>query len=847
MRQAAVDEGWMETYDVAHRWEAFPKANLKREAIAEAYADYRQGAKFKPEIATLFQRIKDFVENLRQRMAEMLGFEPNLTWEQIFDKVDSGEIGARELEGAPREGEAIAAEPEGPEPTKIKSPFAKGRDIGLRQDIYDRYMRLIQRKHEADLAADFGKAHELERKQQTREWRENAAAIREQVQGELDQKPNIALDKLFAERGGQLKIDPMSISEAQRELLPKEYMRRTDSVNADQLASYFGYPSGDALVEHLAEVAQQRKASGLSHAEFTKQLIDQEVTRRMEAQHGWLEKNILEDAKDRALSQNQIDILDLENLLLAWKTGAELPVRSTIYSALRESFDDTPVGTIKSDLWLKAAGKAGRDAEIALQKADFQEAFKAKQRQHNATLQAKWSHEYEKARAKLDKVAKQLGKRKATETDTIEPAFLNHAQDQLRRAGYSGARSWDNIKQDLGGESITDLATNQHAATYGMMDLPVADFAIADPNWAKPVDKLTHGEFLQYKGMVDALVKVGREERKFGKADEKIQLDAARTEFVARLSENREGRLPTGPTDKPGYARSFLARSTSMMTTFNLFDRLDRNGPWNVLARRFLDADAEGTAFSKWTEKEWKEFADYGDLTKRLTPPPMLTEWNKRYSQFTRENLLGLIANAGNKSNWFKTAKGWGVDDKLAEFASKDPESLWQWMIANSTREDWARGQAMGDRIFNRLLPKATRSKSEPRATPSTSFHWNRCEIDFGDKDAQGKALPPLALKGWYHRLIHDPIWFAEKERAQGRGFKDSNFGHVHTSDGWTRARTGAIYPVDLSFGMLPGRLAQMVARHHAPRARHRRAEDHGEIRAFRMLLRSIGGRNTAT
>lgn len=802
---ASKDQNWRERFQIDERWAHIKDAPLDEEAIAEGFRLWRRdktAAGLTPEVKTLFQRIEDFFEGIRQRLAELFGHE--LSWEQIFEKADSGEIGRRDMEH-PHIGpeDAAAALPEGPEPTKIKSPFARGKDIGLRQDIYERYMKLIQKRHEADLAADFGEAHERERIQQSREWKENAKEIRDQVTEELDQKPNIALDRLFAEKGGQLKIDPMSISEAQRELLPREYLRRTNSVAADDLASYFGYPSGDAMVEHLAGVAQERKASGLSHREFTEKLVNDEVSRRMEAQFGYLEKNVLEEAKDWALSQNQIDILDLETMLLAWRGGEELPLtRGAINAELRRSFNATPVESISSDVWTKAAGKAGRETEEALLKEDRGEALKAKQRQANATQQAKWAHEYEKQRKQLDKTAKQHSKKEPP--GSIAPEFNNHIADQLRRAGYGGRRSWDNIKENLEGQSITEFADEYLDKSWGMLDLPIADFVAKNADWRKPVDEMTHGEFLQFKGMIDGLVQVGRDQMKFGKADAKAQLDAARAEFRARLSEGRDEKLPAYGK-LPSWGRSMLARSTSIPTVFNLFDRLDRNGPWNVLARRFIDQGAEANLFEKAVEKEWKALGDFGDMSKRLTPPPMMPKWSESYSSFTRQNLLGMIANAGNRSNWVKLTEGWGVKGDAAKFGSKDPNSLWQWMVQNSTREDWQRAQKMGDNIFKKIVTEGDKVQERTTGYTVDKLPLEQIELDFAD------GQQPLQLNGWYHKLIPDQIWYSEKQKRGRNVYDDSPFGHIMTSDGWTRSRTRAVYPIDLGFGMLPARLSQMI------------------------------------
>jgi Large polyvalent protein associated domain 22 len=801
LESAVLENKWEEKYDIGVRYPDLGRGPKIEEAIAEAYGHWRAGEAVPDKVHTLFERIKSFFEGLLKRVGDHLGLRAD-SWEEIFQKIDSGEVGNRDLiaEDGGKVEPKFQEGDEAPEPQQITLPFGEGKAIGLRQDIYQRYMRLIRQKHEADLKADFGDALAKEKRTQSREWREASVTIREQVEASIDERPNILVDRLLSERAGEFKIDPVSLREDLREVLPKEYMRKTNSMSADDIAGYFGYPSGDALVEHLAQITEDRKASGLSHAEYVKKLVNDEVQRQMEAQFGFLEKNILEEAKDRALSDNQIAIIEEEVLALAEQAKQAVPIqRGAILSKLRESFSDTPVGSISSDLYLKASGKAGRETEEALLKSDYQEAFQAKQRQWLAVTQAKWAHAYEKQRSQLDKTAKQWSKKEAHLKKEVAPEFVNHLQDQLRRAGYPGSRSLENIRENLAGQTIEQFAEEHLAGSYGLRDLPIAEFAL-DPSWAKPVDALTHEQFSQFKGMIDSLVKNGRDIYKFGKVGDKADLETAIADFRQGIAQG-EGMLPEYG-DRPGVLRTFAARLTSMPTVFNLFDRLDRSGPWNGLARRFLDQDAESIAFSKEVERAWKEVSDYGDLSKKLAPPPMMPKWNERYASFTRQNLLGMIQNAGNRSNWFKLARGWDVEPELAGWGDTKPGTLWSWMVENSLPEDWARAQAMGDKIFRKVVERTDRVEENVNGYTLDKLPLEAMEVDHGEG--------PQAFKGWYHPLIPDQIWYAEKGAKKGV-YNDSPFGHIMTSNGYTRTRTGAVYPVDLGYAMLPARIGQMI------------------------------------
>lgn len=680
-----------------------------------------------------------------------------------------------------------------PEPLKVPLPFGKGKAIGIPQKMYERYMRLIQQRHEADLAADFQDAKAREQRIQSREWKENRALFRTQVAGEVNSKPNIMLDKLFSERAGDIKIDPMSLTPEGQAAIPKEYMRRTNSIAADDLAGEFGYPSGDEMVKHLSEATQERQQLGLTHREYVKHLIESETDRRMELQYGWLAKNVLEEAKDRALSQNQINILHEEMHLLAEQAGATLPLgKATIEAEVRKGFNATPVGSIDSDLYLKASGRSARAVEEALLKGDFAEAFREKQRQYNAVLQAKWAKEYEKQRKQLDRTAKSVNKvtpENAPERSKIEPEYVNHIQDVLRRVGYTGRRSYANIRENIARQSsktLRDFVQEKLVESDGYRDIPLPEF-LWDPEFRRPVDELTYGEFAGLKGTIDGLVREGRDEARLHREGEVYDKDQILTQMRDQV--RSFDKLNIEPGQKPGVARTLTAGTTANETLMNRFDRNDPRGVFNRFVSYPLAAGSNGKErMMRSISAEYRELPEVQNGKKKLASPFQPEVW--KYVSFTRTNLLGLLQNMGNRSNWEVTAKGWGAD----------PDALREFVMQNTTKEDWDRAQQLGE-IFNKLIREA-----DQRYEHRYGYTIDKIPLEPID-------TPHGTYKGWYHPLIPDPLWEPEgKGQKQRVGVYDGNdWGHIATSNGYARTRTGAIYPVDLSFDMVPQRMTQMI------------------------------------
>ena len=734
---------------------------------------------------------------LMEGIRKLLGFTPEQM--SVLEPVFKLAAEAMKEGRKAREGDALASV-EGPEPMKIKLPYAKGREIGMKQDVYNRHMKLIQKGYEEQLKADFDRELAKEKRAQTAEWKANSADIRNQVTEEFDQKPEVLVDRLLSEFSGQIKLDPTSIPPDLQAQLPKEYMRKINSISAEDLAPHFGYPSGEALVENLIQIAQERKETGLGHKDFIKQKIDAETDRIMTAQYGYLEKNYLEDAKERATSMNQIDVLHEDMIRTAELAGSELPIkREEIVPIWRDEFKKLPMDQIDSDLAHKSMGQAWKEYEDAATRGDWQEALKAKQAQFKAALQAKWALAAEKEANQLGKLVKKFTKTDVKELgDKVDPEYVNHIQDMIWRVGEgSGKRSWDNIKEaiaDSRSDNFKDFVEGELVSSGGYRDLRVPDFMV-DPRFKAELGKMPYEQFHLFKGAMDSLYENGRDLQTWDKQASNISLDAAKAQAIKQVETFDPMKNPIDP----GVTRTLLANLTSMQTVFNRFDRGDRRGFFNKLGYRFAEADNVASKMEREAVKAWNALGDYGDLNKAIDAPPMIT-WPNRMGKFTRGNLLVMVQNMGNESNFVKMAEGLGAKGDNARAA------LRQWVYANKelTKDDWTRAQAMGDEIFNKLVTEGDKVNDRVNGFPIDKIPIKEFEVE----TAQGDKLK---LKGWYHPLIPDANWYNEKQKLAGNAFNDTLFGHIMTSDGWTRSRTKAMYPLELSFEMLPGRMQQMI------------------------------------
>src|SRR5437868_8080851 len=134
---------------------------------------------------------------------------------------------------------------------------------------------------------------------------------------------------------------------------------------------------------------------------------------------------------------------------------------------------------------------------------------------------------------------------------------------------------------------------------------------------------------------------------------------------------------------------------TNMETLWNRFDRSDARGIFNRYlsyplakasnTKNVLEREAARNLEKVGPLKDRGKLVDspFADPLTRTTANPNGSGW----SGFTKANVMAMLHNAGNKSNWTVLAKGYGME----------PEALMKWLHANSDKEMWDRAQKMGD------------------------------------------------------------------------------------------------------------------------------------------------------
>lgn len=692
--------------------------------------------------------------------------------------------------------------------------YDKAKALGVTQTHMDRMLRLIEKRNAEDFEASKRRAEVRQRRRSNKEWKDRRTALRDDVREELNQRPDVAMDQLFSKQ--KIKLDPATLSEEQKARLPKDYIQKKDGVNPDDLAPYFGYTSGDALIERLGMFTEDRRRSGLSPRDYLNRLIDVETDRRLNQEFGDREQTILDEAKDQALSETQLNLVHEETLAYALKAGQEPTfTKDQVRDMVKQSFDQQPVGSIKSWGFLQAAGRIGKKIEEAGAKGDWAAAYRLSQQRNHAVLYAKFARDYEKARAQFDRVAKQFRKR---EVASVAAEYTNWIHDVLQRVGYPINRSIQDLAENIGRQTeqtLADFVDAKEQQWSGVRELPVADF-LKDPNFRKPVDELSHQDFLQLKSSLDVLVKAGRDERKVIVGGETFEREQLLGDMRAQLAtfgyKPKKAELPkVAGVQYSKWPRAFVYGLESMETFMNRLSRGDPRGIFNRFFYPLADAANGKAKTQREIAKDFAALPKLKDLDKLvdspLTDPLSRSEGNPdgsgTWSGFTRGHVIKMLLNAGNDSNWKVLAAGYG----------ENPKALFNWLQNNVTKDDIAFAEGMGN-IFKKLIARYDNVRE--RQTGMMVEKIKLAPIQFKLRDGT-----VVDSQGWYHPLVADPVrktvWRQDdagqwSQLSQGkRDLLKDEFFNFAVADGFTKKRTGAIYPLDLNFSAVPTTINQMI------------------------------------
>lgn len=699
-------------------------------------------------------------------------------------------------------------------PMNERAAYAKAEALGMDVARYKLYQKAIERQHEADVAAATKRLAAEERRRQSQDWKEKAAALRPEVVDQVRARPEVAADILMREgRVGDVNMGPLKIgteylTPEQQAALPRSYFAKGRE-SPSLLAELTGFPDGNAFIQSLTDFHAQRKASGLRPDDYQRRLITEELNREMEARYGKLDENVMEAVKEQVLSETELFLLHEETVALATKAGLEYSLtRAGTQQMINDNFAKFTVKHVNSDRYLANAGKAGKAAEIALLKGDSVEAFTQKQVQYHAVEAARLAKELEIGRTALNKIAARYAARDVKGVDQDTRYFI---QQLLAEADFKTKMLPEEITREIAAssyKSLEDLVTTE--TNYGYEPVVAEPLFNRGP---RPLEAMTVEEFRQFKDAIETLNFIARDKDKIEVRGERMDREKFRDEVLARL-EQRPARDVDAVRKGGNIPFAIDASWTRMEEIAKALDNREKGGPlWRALIMPFdlskakeyqLKADLVKRIETSGFDKKWYDSL-HDDVPNNFVPDTR----NGTLMKMTRWNVMRMALNMGNESNFNKLITG--IARAQIEGAKPAPEHLdmvrgqIEDLVGQVMKaEDWRYVQHMWD-LFESFRPDI---EVLDRNTTGIPTKWIK---------PREVVTPHGTFRGGYLPLIEDKTQrfnFDGRERPSGgAGPLDNDFFRATTSRGHLEERTGAQYFVDLSTGpeQLMGRLQQVI------------------------------------
>jgi hypothetical protein len=794
IEENAVVRGNVETLMSAIRYEeggaftpmhpALYAMESPHEFMAEAlsnsrFQEYLAKTKLDPQFQARL-RLPDTVKNIWQAVIEQIRGILNLPKESMSA-----------LEAIMRVADVAISEERPAAKGKSRAALASTGDLG-REVPSEKEKRLIKKRNDEDYEATLRRQARKETKLGTPAAKTRLEQIKDEVSQDLRSHPTFAADKLMTDQ--KFKIDPKHLTEEQRGRLPKDYQAK-GGVNPDDVAPVLGFKSGDALVERLAMVTEERNRLGLSQKEYFDKTRDIEVDRRMSNEFGDSQKTTLEEARDQALSETQMQLNHEETMNGARATGIDPQLKLENMKAIaKKVFDEIPLKEIKSSRYLQKAGTMALRIAEAKAKGQNQKVYQLLQQRQLLQLIAKEARAYEKARASFDKTANFFSKTPTEETaKRIDIAYYNWVQEILARLGQPLKRTIGELNAAIQMEDHQTLQDFAQAKRNEFRELNIPDYVL-DPMWpgSKTINHLTHKEFMDIHDMVKSMEYEGRNERYLVLQGREIPVEEAREQMIQQIKETVA--LEPKTRERPGrVAETAKGLWWGHITPEAMWDRLDRGNVRGLFHQLLIypaarAINAEKAMMDKYKGKFQELRSAFKDMDKSVENTIFKDPNTGTFMPMRRRNVLGVLAYWGNNSNILKLTEGWGVK----------PDAVNDFLRRNTTREDWDNMQKVGD-LFEEVFKEAEKMSHEV-----TGVGIKRVQIEpFTDPFG-------VPRRGWYSPVDYDP-YLPGKSQLGKDALERPGFYRATTDQRYTKARTGYIAPTALDLDIIPQRFAQII------------------------------------
>jgi hypothetical protein len=483
-----------------------------------------------------------------------------------------------------------------------------------------------------------------------------------------------------------------------------------------------------------------------------------------------------------ALHKFNVDMLAAEWKILARLAGKDPPfMRADLTAWAEEQFGKGYVSQVSYETYRRAEYKAGREAEKALLKKKYDEAFNEKQTQMLNFLLAKEAKGFEKEVNKNEKV---LGKYAAqANLPAVDQKYTDQIHSLMLDYNLPIRRSKDNVDHNLEGKTLPVFIAEQKGQGASLVE-PVL------PRAGTKVEDFTVNEYRDFASLVQNLDHVGRNNKKIEIAGKKEDYEQGIGEAVKNLdSFVKEGFDPEvkGPISALRKAGRYV--DSKLYKAENLIDRIDHHNPLGALNsavnRPLIEGQAKVgfmlTKLAKMIDKLPSDRA-WGKALNDLTDNQELVDfYTRELLPVTNEQKVAMALNYGNKGNRDVMLRGHHFTEAEIESFLKRTMSPMDWKVVNAIHDIFA--------LLAPLVEEVTRKKSG-LAVPLV------------------QPTPFLGSKGGYYPLVQDPRDVLIKAKTQTDLFDKTKFDPLPVASA-LKQRTGAVYKLDFNLSRLHSILAQ--------------------------------------
>lgn len=681
--------------------------------------------------------------------------------------------------------------------------FKDAAAVGMTGPEFEAYQAQFDEARVAANGEVLAKTMATIRRRVTAEYREQRAKVEEEVTARVDGQPLFkALRNLKAE---PINADWLrdNMGEDVFSLLPKRVppIWKDRGAHPDSVAEMSGYATGRQMVEALigAELAHRQAKEGGDQRPLRVRAIQTETDAEMNAMVGdpLGDGTIEREALAAVNSEKQGEVMASELRAISRRTGQRPTpykiARQWARTKVRQGAYNVEASPAAIQRHTRAVAKAGGEAERALMAGKFEDAFAAKQRQmlSSALLaEAKAAgDEVDAARKRLDKIARRVTS-KSVDQDYLDQAHaLLEAVDLRQRSQKSLDRK----------ERFADWAAARAAEGFDVV-VPVSfGETLGQTNWSRlPVETL-----LALDDAVAQVMHLGRLKQTLLDNQERREFDAVVSEAVETAGRNGDN-IPPSDLMEPSFwdrAKSRVAAlDAALLKMETVFDWLDGGDPNGIFNR---------VVFRPIAEAQHNEQAKIAEIVGKLNeaankiPAAQLKRWGDRFSSpvllnretgnpfvFTREQLISVALNFGNRGNIDKLLGGYGWNEGAVKAVLDE----------NLTAEEWAYVQEVWDTIDG-LWPEIEAMEKRLNGVAPERVEAVPVETPYG------------TMRGGYFPVVYDPArnYDAAANAAKNSDLFENIYTRATTTRGFTKARTEVQRPIHLSLGIINRHVAEVV------------------------------------